>query len=615
MITMNSAMQMPARNAGTFLTLPAHAALLGLLLLGASGAATAQMQAPWAGAVPVDVIEWRTADEAGNCQPIPGTNQISCRYFVSGNPGDINLLDDLALRPGLQFKRSGAHFYGFPRGTPGTVEMRRFMFCSVSLDCSKPAQTIYSHFIQPEKAYDSNGALVENPNFAVFRSPAYSVYLQDQGYNGFNLVLPTRARIGTKTFEFCPSGTQAIRKWYNGAFQRSQTTAGYKNDGNWRFSNSFAWRDSPLARGYETSYDDELFCGPIQAKALWVNNNAPTDRISQSDGTQRGSYISRFELSNSARTSFFTTQPTRSANFDQSRNLFWAPAESLRLTLQVGASSGTVNNLDANFISDRIASLVDERSGNVLQLDTFAGGNRAWILNRVTPNDSTPNIFIAPSFPVSAEAAVAARIENDVLFRVLAINNYTAMRVEAWDLRTATRLAAYNVAVPVVDSVNLAPNSYRPEISYSPARNTLYIVAVQTGRMFSVNMGNGNSNEIALARNGFGVRDVEIDSSRDVAYLAMRATTGLGLALNDTLNAGRIYELNLANNSISRQATTGIGPWQLAIAPVLGYMNVFVTNSAGVDSSVSQIETRNFTVTQKLPALPQPTSIIVQWLD
>ena len=112
--------------------------------------AIAQTLPAWANVLPLEVPEWKTSDEAGNCQSVPGTSQISCRYFSGANPEDIAILDGAANRPGLQLKRTGARFFGFPRGTPGTVEMRRFMFCSVSLDCALPAQTIYSHFIQPE---------------------------------------------------------------------------------------------------------------------------------------------------------------------------------------------------------------------------------------------------------------------------------------------------------------------------------------------------------------------------------------------------------------------------------------------------------------------------------
>ena len=353
---------------------------------------SAQTLPAWANVLPVEVPEWKTSDEAGNCQNIPGTTQVSCRYFSGANPEDIAILDGAANRPGLQLKRTGARFFGFPRGTPGTVEMRRFMFCSVSLDCSLPAQTIYSHFIQPEKVFNDSGVLVDNPNFVTFRSPANARYIVDQGYNGFNIVLPIRTSIGGKVFQFCPSGTQAIRKWYNGAFQRSQTTSGYKNDGNWRFVNSFSWRDAALPRGYETSYDDELFCGPAQAKALWINNDTPSDAANFSDGTRRGSYVSRIELATAVRSNFVTVQPSRSSSFDQSRNLYWAPAENNRLTVQIGATTGTASNLDANFVSGRIASLSDERSGNVLQVESYASLNGAWVLSRATPSDSTPGV-------------------------------------------------------------------------------------------------------------------------------------------------------------------------------------------------------------------------------
>ena len=594
----------------------------------ALNSAVAQTLPAWANVSPVEVPEWKTSDEVGNCQNIPGTTQVSCRYFSGANPEDIAILDGAANRPGLQLKRTGARFFGFPRGTPGTVEMRRFMFCSVSLDCALPAQTIYSHFIQPEKVYNDGGVLVDNPNFVTFRSPANARYIVDQGYNGFNIVLPIRSTIGGKTFQFCPSGTQAIRKWYNGAFQRSQTTSGYKNDGNWRFTNSFSWRDSALPRGYETSYDDEMFCGPAQAKALWINNDTP--------GGSR--YVSRIELATAVRTDFVTALPSRSSSFDQSRNLYWAPAWAPnsasafnnRLTVQIGASTGTVSNLDSNYVSERIASLNDERSGNILQVESYASLNGAWVLNRATPSDSTPNIIIART-QGATDAVIAGRIENDVFFRVLAVNYPSAntARVEAWDLRTGVRLASFPLNASLVSSVGIAPNSLRPEISYSPRRNKLYIVSVQFGTLLMMDMNNGTAQQILLPTGNFGVRDIEVDTSRDVAYLTMRATfsgtvantsIGTNVVSNEILAAGKLYELNLANNLVTRQATVGIGPWQMAMAPVGGFMNVFLTNSVDEPNndsadSLSQINVNTFQTVRKLPTLNQPTAISVQWLD
>ena len=116
------------------------------------------------------------------------------------------------------------------------------------------------------------------------------------------------------------------------------------------------------------------------------------------------------------------------------------------------------------------------------------------------------------------------------------------------------------------------------------------------------------------------MRDVEVDSARDVAYLTMRATASGVLAANDVLVAGRLYELNLANNIVTRQVTVGIGPWQMAMAPGNGFMNVFLTNSADEPSndnadSVSQINVNTFQTVRKLPTLNQPTAISVQWLD
>lgn len=599
--------------------------LLAGAILAVSGAGMAQQVPPqpaYANVTPVEVPEWGTSDEQGNCQIVPGTTQVSCRYFSGAMQADIELLDGAANRPGLQMKRTGLRFYGFPRGTPGTVEMRRFMFCSVSLDCERPEATIYSHFIQPEQVYNDAGQLIANPNFVQFRSPAVAKYIVDQGYNGFNIVLPIRRTIGNKTFEFCPSGTQEIRKWYNAAFQRSQTTAGYKNDGNWRFTNGFSWRDGTLPRGYETSYDDEMFCGPARAKSVWVNNSGPADRQVQGDGTAQGSFVSRFDLASGARTNFLTTETIfRSASFDQSRNTYWAPGVSPRLTLRI-RDTNVVTNIDANFLSDRFALLNDERSGNLMQLDTALRGNRAWVLNHLQPINTNPGIFIQPFTSTvsqnnrSVESALAARIEGDVFFRVLAEANFASARVEAWDLRSNTRLASYTLPVPLATSDS---SSFLPEISYSPTRNILYIVAVQSGLLVTLNMGTGQYNQYTFPGN-YGARDIEVDSARDVAYLVMRATFSGSNAANDTVGRSRIYELNLANLNVTRQVEIGIGGWQIAMAPVTGYMNLFVTNyadglGANEDDSFSQVTTSTFTEVRKLTTLNQPTAIHVQLQD
>ena len=329
-------------------------------------------------------------------------------------------------------------------------------------------------------------------------------------------------------------------------------------------------------------------------------------------------------MATGARTNFVTTQPTRSGSFDQSRNVYWAPAESPRFTLQVKADSNSVANIDANFLSDRIGLLNDERTGNLMQMETYVRGNRTWVLNHRQPINANPGIFIQPfTNTVSlnnrlVEAALAGRIEGDVFFRVLAENNFASSRVEAWDLRTNTKLVSYTMPVQLAQAAE--PNSFRPEISYSPTRNTLYIVAVQAGRLYTLNMSSGSANEIVFPAAHFGVRDIEIDSARDAAYVVMRATSGGTNASNDSLGRSRVYELNLANLSVSRQVEIGVGGWQIAMAPVSGFMNLFITNAAdgagtNENDSLSQVTTSNFTQVRKLTTLNQPTSIQVQLLD
>jgi hypothetical protein len=592
--------------------------LIAASILSIFASAHAQSLAPFSGATPVEVPEWVTRDEAGNCQLIPGTNQFTCRYFSGANASDITVLDGAANRPGLQMKRSGARFFGFPRNTPGTVEMRRFMFCSVSLDCSRPADTIYSHFIQPEKVYNDAGQLVDNPNFVYFRATAQSRYIEDQGYNGFNVVLPTRARIGNKIFQFCPTGTQEIRKWYNDAFRRSQTTVGYKNDGNWRFTQSFVWRDSALPRGYETSYDDELFCGPSIAKALWSNSARPADRQVFADGA-RGSFVTRTDLATATRNNYSVLEPTWTGTFDQSRNAYWTPSLTDQRIVRI--TNATTNNLiDSSYLGRILTNQVDQRSGSVLQFHTAAQGNRVWFLNRAQPTDSTPTIFIGAQGDGTAliEATVAGRVENDVLFRVLAVNNFTGARVEAWDLRTGTRIVNYPLNVRITTAAN--SNWYRPEISYNPNSNRLYVNAVEFGKLYYVDLDNGDAREILLPVEAFKPRDIEIDSARNVAYLAMRASSASGNAIDDVDNANsKLYELSLSTNSVGRAAALGRGAWQIALGQVNGVTQVFVTNAADgagtTEDSVSQISVLNLTQVRKLPLPNQPTGVVVELLD
>ena len=597
------------------------------LWLGFAGVSTAQQIPPqpaWAGATPVEVPEWGTSDEQGNCQSVPGTTQVSCRYFSGAQQVDIDLLDGAANRPGLQMKRTGMRFYGFPRGTPGTVEMRRFMFCSVSLDCSQPAATIYSHFIQPEQVYNDAGELIANPNFAQYRSPAVASYIVDQGYNGFNVVLPIRRKIGDKSFQFCPSGTQEIRKWYNAAFQRSVSTPGYKNDGNWRFTSNFSWRDDVLPRGYESSYDDELFCGPAQAKSVWVNNAGPADLRLQ-NGEIHGSYVSRFDLATGARSDFSTPELiTRSGSFDQSRNVYWAAGQSIRSTLRIQGDNNLITHIDANFPSNRVTVLNDERSGNLLQLDTFAHSNRAWILDHRQPINANPELFMPPStdtFSASGvlqTATLGGRIEGDVFFRLASDGGFFDSRVEAWDLRTKTRLDVYRLVAQL--TVATGPTNLMPEISYSALRNTAYVVAPHTGRLFAVDFSERRRSEIRFPEINYRICDIEIDNARDTAYLLLRATLpGVFSSQDSKTVRSLVYELNLENLAVTRQVEIGIGGWQLAMAPIDGYMHLFVSNHYdGGDSgndSFSQISTKTFTEVRRLQTQNQPTSIQVQLAD
>lgn len=597
-----------------------------LTLAGLGSAQPVPPQPAWANVTPVEVPEWGTSDEQGNCQTIPGSTQVSCRYFSGAQQADIDLLDGAANRPGLQMKRTGRHFYGFPRGTPGTVEMRRFMFCSVSLDCDRPEATIYSHFIQPEQVRNDAGQLIPNPNFVEFRSPSVARYIVDQGYNGFNVVLPIRSKIGDKTFEFCPSGTQEIRKWYNGAFQRSQTTPGYKNDGNWRFTNSFDWRDSTLPRGYETSYDDELFCGPAQAKSLWVNNSGPTDLTLNSDGMVRGSYVSRFDLVSGARTDFSTPELiTRSGSFDQSRNVYWAAGQSVRSTLRIRGDNSLVTNMDANFPSNRVTVLNDERSGNLLQLDTFEHRNRTWILDHRQPINANPEIFMPPATDTYREdgslwsATLGGRIEGNVFFRAASYFGFLGGFVEVWDLRNKTKLKTIGVATQFAQGTG--PTNLTPEIGYSAPRNTVYVVAPISGRVFALNLDETSGTEIRFPQTNHRIVDIEVDSARDTAYLLLRATLpGVQASSDSTTARSLVYELNLENLAVTRQVEIGIGGWQMAMAPVDGYMNLFITNSYdrpinNEGDSISQISTKTFTEVRRLTTLNQPTSVQVQWLD
>ena len=265
-----------------------------------------------------------------------------------------------------------------------------------------------------------------------------------------------------------------------------------------------------------------------------------------------------------------------------------------------------------------------------MQVESYASANGAWVLNRAAPSNSSPGFFI-PRTSGANDAVIAARIENDVLFRVLAVNypSTNSARIEAWDLDTGLPLVSFPINASLVLNQGVFPNSFRPEISYSPTRNKLYIVSVQYGALLTMDMNTGNAQQILLPTGNFGVRDVEIDTSRDVAYLAMRATSsgtvatnivGANLVSNEVGTAGKLYELNLANNVVTRQVSVGIGPWQIAMAPVSGYMHVFLTNYADEPNnanadSVSQIDVNTFQTVRKLPTLNQPTAISVQWLD
>lgn len=608
-----------------------------LALLGASQAARAQ--ALWAGAQTVTAVEYSTQDDAGNCQVL-SNGQTSCRFYLSAKTDEITALDSYAVRPGLQMKRTGNTVLGFAPGTPGTVTMRKFMFCLGGKFSNNPnlpeaerggalrcgtAQTVYSHVNVPDKVREGNSEnLVTNPNLAYFTQSFWNGYLEDQGNLGIAFVPPYKATINGKEYEFCPVGTREVRKWYNAAFQRASANANVVNDGNWRFTNQFTWRDSSLPKGYEQSYDDELFCGPAEVGKVWVNNDFPTDQVIGTGNEWYGSFVSRFTLGATPTTANATfhlnVMDTNRQNwFDNSRKIFVTPTYSARKFLTAKNAPAPVNattNLTEVPQNNRQGVYVHERTGRVYQLVTPGGFSKVLVTPSGASLDANPKVLTqSVTSDVVIEGNVAGHIEGDLFFRVLSRDNFTAGRLEVHDLRigeVGAKIAEYAIPFPLARSGAL--NDFRPRLSLDAKRGEMYILNQVVGRVFAVNLGTSVVREVTIAnRNGDAIMDVAVDAANDKLYAIAQPTLGgTGNADNRFTYGGRFLEQSIVNGTALREVVTG-APTQFALGLVQGKPTAFVVNA--VRRQLSEVDIGTFMVRRETPTEDVPAAIALEFKD
>ena len=606
-------------------------------------ASTASIAQPWAGVASVTGVEFGTKDEAGNCQVLRN-GQTSCRYYMTGKTSEINDLDGFAARPGLQLKRTGETIQGFPPGTPGTVTMRKLMFClGGTINPSAPnvpeqsgavrcytENTVYSHVITPEKARQNgtSDVLVDNPTLSYFTAPQWTGYVEDQGDVGLAFVLPYKQMIAGREYAFCPTGTRDVRKWYNNAFARSSASASVINDGNWRFSNNFAWRDpsangtSSLPKGYESSIDDELLCGPAEVSKAWLNNGYPTDLVYENGVEARAKFVSRIILgltptTANVREDIVSQEPNRQNWFDNSRNIFYTPGFNPVWIVTAKNANAPATNAVASIIetASGLGVYVHERNGRVYQLGTFFDFNRVTV--SPTNQASVPNPKVLAQSVTNnrlVEANVAGHIEGDLFFRVLATNSWTSGRVEVYDLRlgeVGMKIAEY--VIPFQLALAGSVDAFRPELSYDSRRNELYILNVQHGKLFALNFASGNTREVMVAnQNGDSLTDVVIDTAHDV-LLVLAIPTANNSANADNRNsfagAGRLLEQSLVSGAL-RQISTDAFPWAIALGNVSGLSTAFV--SCQVTRKLVEIDLQTLTRRRETTTEQQPMTIVLE---
>ena len=347
---------------------------------------------------------------------------------------------------------------------------------------------------------------------------------------------------------------------------------------------------------------------PAEVKAVWVTNNNPADSVY--DPVRRelfGSFISAFDLATNTRRDIVTQEVQRRVEFNQSEETAITPAGGYAtMFAKSGATPVATDPVS------RIAAVPYEPTGKVVHVGGGSSATKMWLFNsRTGVSDFS---FFGADLP-QGEGNLQILVVDKVLFRVVGVNNFTTSRVYLYSMENGAKLSQFDLPFKVGQASEAF--AFRPELSFSPAENMLYVVAPESGKLYRVNVGSGVFTEIPIpqaATGTFGASDVEVDTSKDVIYVTARGFAGAWLG-SASVN-GKVFEFPCGSLVPARSVGVGVAPWQLAVGKVDGVNTLFITNSAdspGPTDTISRVETASFTeVLPRQVTLEQPTGIAVQ---
>lgn len=351
------------------------------------------------------------------------------------------------------------------------------------------------------------------------------------------------------------------------------------------------------------------WAAPAEVKSVWVTNNNPTDRTYDSVRQDYfGSYISWFDAVSGQANHLWTQGAQRRIEFDQSQVAAFTPARS-SATLQVKA--GVVTPVATEQMS-RIAAVPYEPKGKVVHMGGALQSSKIWLYDQRT---QTSDFTFFGQDLSQEEGNLQILIAGKVLFRVVGVNSFTTTKVYLYNMDSGARISQFDL--PFKTGRASDTTAFRPELSYSPEENALYLVVTEFGTLYRVDVGSGAYTQIQIPQGTsgtYGASDVEVDIARRVVYVSTLGFAGVWYTSAST--NGKVFEFPFGASQPSRSIEIGMGPWQLAVGVLDGVKTIFVTNNyqtAELPGSISRVNVESFTETlPRIPTLGQPTGIILE---
>lgn len=347
---------------------------------------------------------------------------------------------------------------------------------------------------------------------------------------------------------------------------------------------------------------------PAEVKSVWVTNNNPADRVYDTELRDYfGSYISWFDAVSGQPNHVRTQQAQRRIEFDQSQGAAFTPAGAFA-TLQVKSLVTPV----ATEQMGRIAAVPYEPKGKVVHMGGAFHMTKMWLYDQRT--QVSDFMFFGQDLP-QGEGNLQILIAGKVLFRVVGTNNFSTTRVYLYNMDSGAKLSQFDL--PFKTGRESDTTAFRPELSYSPEENALYLVVTEFGTLYRVDVGSGAYTQIQIPQGtsgSYGVSDVEVDTARRVVYVSALGYAGAWYASAST--NGKVFEFPFGAVQPSRSLEIGMGPWQMAVGVLDGVKTIFVTNSyqtVELPGSISRVNVESFTETlPRITTLGQPTGIALQ---